>query len=126
MKLYLAILGLFFLSVLSNCGGHDPEPGPGPKPPVPTTTSVKIGTPEVAGQSYKWSPVAGLSDPFIAQPQAMPKCTTIYEVSATNQCGVAKSSVTVHVFKKNSDGELVEVKCMDEATTTTGEASGGR
>lgn len=107
MKLATIMLVILFIA---GCGGDEPTPKP-PKPPVPTTVSVKIGTPALDGHSYRWSPAAGLDDVNIAQPTAQPKCTTEYEVSATNQCGVAKSKTVVHVFKKNSDGELVEVKC---------------
>lgn len=95
--------------------------GCGPKPidpdipvPVPGIKSYKIGSPAVAGQTYKWAPVTGLDDATLAQPMASPTCTTVYEVTATNQCGVAKSSMTFHAMKKNDKGELVEVKCQNE------------
>lgn len=105
------LIALCILGLIAGCG-NDPVP-PAPKPPVPTSASVKIGSAEIAGQSYKWSPAAGLDNPLAAQPVASPKCTTAYEVTATNQCGIAKSSTVVHVFKKDKDGELVEVKCTE-------------
>ena len=114
MKLTIIALALLFLAAC----GNDPEPKP-PAPPIPPPgqVKVKIGTPAKAGQSYKWAPAAGLDDASLAEPVASPKCTTMYEVTATNDCGIAKSKTVVHVFKKNENGELVEVKCMEEEGT---------
>lgn len=89
--------------------GKDPVP-PGPNP-VPVVSSVQIGTPAIAGQSYMWMPMEGLDNPTAAQPMASPKCTTKYTVTATNQCGVVSSSMTVPVWKKGPKGNLIEVKC---------------
>ncbi|MEJ7625335.1 MAG: PKD domain-containing protein [Ferruginibacter sp.] len=54
------------------------------------------------GNSYQWTPVAGLSDPTIANPIASPAFTTTYTVSVgVNGCSRRKSdSVTVTVRQK--------------------------
>ncbi len=46
--------------------------------------SVQIGTPAVAGNTYSWSPVAGLSSSTVAQPMASPAATTSYTLTVTN------------------------------------------
>lgn len=112
MKFAILFIALVFLF---SCG-KSPEPTPGPTPePVPnpidpSEPQVMIGSAPVTGQTYSWSPIDGLNDPKSSQPIAAPKKTTLYTVSVTSKCGVAKSSVVVHVFKKGPTGELVEVK----------------
>lgn len=69
---------------------------------------VFIGTPEVDGTQYEWSPKAGLDEPKSAITIAHPEKTTIYTLTVKNKCGVAKAPVTVHVLKeqKFSDGQF--------------------
>ncbi len=45
--------------------------------------SVQIGSPALPGVTYQWSPVTGLNNAGIAQPQANPTVTTTYTVLAT-------------------------------------------
>jgi gliding motility-associated-like protein len=61
--------------------------------------SVLIGTPAVAGNTYSWSPVAGLSSSTAAQPNASPATTTNYTVTVTNTTSgcIATDVVTVTV-----------------------------
>jgi|GEM_PF-1027244 len=51
-----------------------------------------------AAYTYSWSPVAGLTDPLIANPQAKPAATTTYTVTVTDANGcIASSNITVTV-----------------------------
>lgn len=100
-----------FLFFLFACG-QNPTPGPGPEPvPVdPEANKVLIGSKAIPGQTYQWSPLDAVVSPKASETLVAPKKTTLYTVTATSPCGVAKSSVLVHVFKMGPDGELVEVK----------------
>ncbi len=63
-------------------------------------SSVVIGTPEVAGKSYLWSPSAGLDDNTKAQPLATPSSNTTYTVVVIdnlNGCA-ASDDVTIALF----------------------------
>jgi len=57
--------------------------------------STSIGTIAIAGNTYDWSPAAGLSSSTIAQPNASPASTTLYTVTVTN--GVCSKMDTVLV-----------------------------
>jgi hypothetical protein len=60
--------------------------------------AVQIGTTAVAGNTYLWSPTAGLSDALIANPTAAPAITTTYTVTVTNAAGcTAADAVLVTV-----------------------------
>lgn len=52
---------------------------------------------EAGATSYSWSPAAGLNNPNIANPVATPVTTTIYTVTVTTPCGVAKDSVKITI-----------------------------
>jgi hypothetical protein len=45
-------------------------------------TSLQIGTPEIIGNTYLWSPTSGISNPSIAQPNV--NSPAIYTVTVTN------------------------------------------
>ena len=64
--------------------------------------SVQIGTAAQAGLSYSWSPVAGLSDPNVAQPMTSPPNTITYTLTVTDLNGIAgctaNDQVTVTVL----------------------------
>ena len=47
--------------------------------------SVQIGAALIEGQTYSWTPEAGLDDPTLPNPYATPEETTIYTVSASFQ-----------------------------------------
>ncbi|MBL7773540.1 MAG: hypothetical protein JNM95_11810 [Chitinophagaceae bacterium] len=65
-----------------------------------TTVSATIGTTSISGNSYSWSPAAGLSATNVAQPVANPASTTTYTVTVTGSNGcTATSTVTVTVNK---------------------------
>ncbi|MBK7764288.1 MAG: hypothetical protein IPI46_13245 [Bacteroidetes bacterium] len=62
------------------------------------TTSALIGTADIPGNSYAWSPSTGLSANNIAQPTANPSATTVYTVTVTGANGCTASDVvTVNV-----------------------------
>jgi uncharacterized delta-60 repeat protein len=48
------------------------------------STGVTIGTTEIAGNTYSWSPTTGLNTPTVAQPLATPTNTTTYTLTVTN------------------------------------------
>jgi hypothetical protein len=74
---------------------------------------VNIGTPEVEGTQYEWAPKEGLDTPKEAVTIARPQKKTVYTLTAKNRCGVAKSSVTVHVLKETAQNRLFTVLSRD-------------
>jgi gliding motility-associated-like protein len=79
----------------------NPEPvaNVGPNQTICSGSSVVIGKPAVAGDSYSWSPTAGLSSATAAQPTASPSSTTTYtltETASATGC-IATNAVTVTV-----------------------------
>lgn len=58
-----------------------------------STTAVTIGTTGIVGNSYSWSPAAGLSATNIAQPIASPTVTTTYTVTVTGFNGCTATDV---------------------------------
>jgi len=60
---------------------------------------VQIGASPVFGHTYQWSPETGLSNAFIANPQACPPVTTVYTVTAIHTISgcIAEDSVTITV-----------------------------
>jgi len=60
--------------------------------------SAQIGTGSIFGQSYLWSPGAGLSDSTIANPKTSPTATTTYKLTVSgNGCPAVTDLVTVVV-----------------------------
>jgi hypothetical protein len=85
-----------------------------------TTTSVTIGTASVSGNSYSWSPAAGLSATNVAQPVANPTATTTYTVTVTGSNGcTATSAVTVTVNKTPPTADAGADKNLNCTTTST-------
>lgn len=59
--------------------------------------SVMLGA-SGGGNSYQWTPSAGLNNPNIATPTASPSVTTVYTVTGqASSCGVNSKTVTVYV-----------------------------
>ena len=59
------------------------------------TTSVKIGTVAIAGNTYAWTPVAGLNDPSLAQPTT--DSAISYRLIVTNLINGCKSADVINV-----------------------------
>jgi gliding motility-associated-like protein len=67
---------------------------------------VSIGGIPKQGLKYAWSPVAGLSDPTIANPLAAPDITTSYVITTTNNGGGCRTTDTVIVRASIIDDSL--------------------
>ncbi|RMG32089.1 MAG: PKD domain-containing protein [Bacteroidetes bacterium] len=60
--------------------------------------SVQLNAGTGAGNSFSWSPTAGLNNPNIPNPIARPTATTTYVLTVTDACGDTRTdSVTIHV-----------------------------
>jgi gliding motility-associated-like protein len=70
-----------------------------------SNTSFILGTAPVAGNSYSWSPAAGLSDPSIAQPSAtLPNTYTLTVTKASNGCTATDAvSVTQNIAQPTAN-----------------------
>ncbi len=61
-------------------------------------SGIVIGKPTVAGSSYRWSPVTGLSSPFISQPTASPLVNTNYFLTETIIASGCENTSPVNVI----------------------------
>jgi len=52
-----------------------------------TQNMAQIGSTPIAGHTYNWSPITGLSNPNIANPMANPSVTTTYTLTETDANG---------------------------------------
>lgn len=59
--------------------------------------SINIGTAPVSGNTYSWSPGAGLNSTTDPQPDASPSVTTTYTLTVSNGSCSATDTVTVNV-----------------------------
>jgi gliding motility-associated-like protein len=74
----------------------------------PADTAIAFGQPVAltsvvtgAVTSYQWSPAAGLSNPLVADPVAMPEVTTTYRLTVTNAGGCAWSDTAkIEVYRR--------------------------
>jgi hypothetical protein len=72
------------------------------------------------GNTYTWSPAAGLSNPTIANPTANPATTTIYTVTGTNAngcTGTATVTVTVNPTPNVTVNPTNVTRCLNDAPT---------
>jgi gliding motility-associated-like protein len=69
-------------------------------------TEVQIGANARPGLSYRWSPSAGLSNPFIANPLAGPAVTTAYVLTTRSRGGGCVDTDTVVVTASVVDTSL--------------------
>lgn len=95
------------------------------QPPAPICYGASILLEASGGNTYKWSPVTGLSDPNIANPIASPTTTTTYEVTVSNSGCEDKTQVTVNVYNQilaNAGSNKVIME--GESTTLDGTVSG--
>jgi hypothetical protein len=80
-----------------------PNANAGEDKPICIGESTQIGTPSEAGNSYSWSPTAGLSSPTASQTSVSPTTTTTYTLQVTNPAGCVKSDeVIVTVNPRNA------------------------
>ena len=71
---------------------------------------VSIGSPPDLGVRYEWSPAAGLSNPNIANPVALPDTTTTYVLTAMSKGGGCVTTDTV----------IVKAALVDDAINVLG------
>ena len=65
---------------------------------ITNTSGAQIGMSGVVGNTYSWSPTAGLSNPSIGDPIASPATTTLYTLTVTDASGCSEDGmVTVTV-----------------------------
>jgi len=69
----------------------------GPDRTICMNDSTIIGTPAIAGNTYSWSPVAGLNSGIDAQPHASPVIPTKYVLTVTNTAFSCTNTDTVFV-----------------------------
>lgn len=102
----------------------------GPDVSICLGDSVGIGSGQVGGYTYSWSPAGGLSNPSIANPVAGPAATTIYTLTRTETTsGIACShdttvQVTVNPLPTANAGPNDTV-CDGACTTIGGAPVGG-
>lgn len=91
-----------------------------------TTTSATIGIAAVSGNTYSWSPAAGLSATNIAQPTASPSTNTIYTVTVTGANGCTATdvvSVSLNVTPPVADAGLDKNLTCTVTSTSIGSAA---
>lgn len=91
-----------------------------------TTTSTSIGTTAIAGNTYSWSPSAGLSSASIAQPTASPSVTTTYTVTVTASNGCTSTDavvVNVNTTLPSADAGIDKTLNCTTTSTTIGSVS---
>ena len=85
--------------------------------------SAIIGQPPVAGETYSWLPVAGLSSATSSQPSASPGSTTTYYLTVTTTATGCKNNdsviVNVNPLPIAIAGPDVTI-CIGDSTTTIG------
>jgi hypothetical protein len=87
-----------------------------------TMPSATIGATAVAGNSYSWSPTAGLSSSTVANPTANPSSNTIYTLTVTNTASGCSAVSTVNVIIDKSApiadaGSNVILTCANSSAT---------
>lgn len=78
--------------------------------------SAQIGTPNIAGNTYLWTPAIGLSSATSSSPMASPSSTTIYTLTINGLCF---SSMTVNVDKEppvTNPGPNKIIECANGST----------
>jgi uncharacterized delta-60 repeat protein len=91
----------------------------GPDQTIFAGQSVQIGSVPVAGVTYSWSPVTGLSDPNIANPVANPNLITKYIVTLNNSSSCLSSDTVVITAIDPNDDDTV-LFTIDKSLITTG------
>ncbi|MES2419435.1 MAG: gliding motility-associated C-terminal domain-containing protein [Bacteroidota bacterium] len=105
-------------------------------PPVLATTNVVNGITSICegksialiaagGTTYHWLPIAGLSDPNIANPVASPTDTTTYTVTVGNGNCTSTATIVINVLK-NAKADAGDDKKLlfGQSTNLNGKATG--
>jgi len=102
-------------------GGGCPLASAGPDTTVCFGNGVQLSA--SGGTNFSWSPVAGLSNPNIANPVATPDSTTMYVVIASDSNGCSSTdSVLIAVYPPGIAGPDVTI-CKSDSTQLS--ATGG-
>ena len=97
----------------------------GPNGTICLRDSIQIGgspTSSTANVTYSWSPINGVSNPLVANPNVSPLDTTVYKVIVTNANGCTNiDSVTVFVKKlPTADAGINPTICIGDTVTIGG------
>ena len=77
------------------------------------------------GTAYKWTPIAGLSDPTIPNPIASPNENTVYRVEVSNGGCVDYADISISVIKKAVADAGKDVKILTgQSTKLNGKITG--
>ncbi len=87
-----------------------------------TGALVQLGA--TGGDTYKWAPVTGLSDPNIANPTANVQQSVIYEVTISNSECTVKREVNIRVEDTKADFKVSENKQICSGSSVLLTASG--
>lgn len=97
---------------------QQPVANAGPNKSICAGDSTLIGTPAVAGMTYSWLPVIGLSSNTEAQPNASPAATITYTLTVTNGGCDSTNTVTVTVNPKPiANAGPDQSMCLKDSTT---------
>jgi gliding motility-associated-like protein len=76
-------------------------------------TGKLIGSNAIAGVTYSWLPITGLSDATIANPNANPTATTIYTLTATKIATGCTASASVNVTVNNTPNPVALLSTIE-------------
>ena len=76
-------------------------------------TGKLIGSNAIAGVTYSWLPITGLSDATIANPNANPTATTIYTLTATKTATGCTASASVNVTVNNTPNPVALLSTIE-------------
>lgn len=100
----------------------DPAVTIDPVDPVCPGGSVQVQA--TGGLTYSWSPIAGVSDPNIADPVITPPAPTTYQVVATGACGQDSATVFIDVAQPTGSAGPDQQLCAGESVTLDGSGVG--
>lgn len=104
------LIFLLFVACVFGCGSKIPDCTPAPVANAGGEVSIVLGlnlpksavlgTPAVAGSTYRWVPAEGLDNANIAQPTVTIGSSRQYQLMVSNQCGVKQDTATVSVYSE--------------------------
>ena len=91
--------------------------------------AIQIGGPPIStaiGATYIWSPIAGLNDPTVSNPTAIPSVTTTYSVTVTTGTGCTSVDQMVLTInrKPTTDAGADQTICVGQSTVIGGAPTG--